>query len=89
MALVSNNITDLKEQLFSSQENNNKTNRELTKREEQIIMLKVDLASVQEKLKLREEEVISYIIRLLKQWNGLIIYLGHACLIDRQSQLWI
>ena len=67
MALVSNNITDLKEQLFSSQENNNKTNRELTKREEQIIMLKVDLASVQEKLKLREEEVISYIIRLLKQ----------------------
>lgn len=48
----------MKEQLSAAHERVKRTNKDLTKRDEQIITLKTDFASVQEKLKLREEEVI-------------------------------
>jgi len=50
-------VTELKEQLSAAIERAKRTNKDLAKRDEQIITLKTDYASVREKLKLREEEV--------------------------------
>ena len=50
-------MVDMKEQLSAAHERAKRSNKDLSRRDEQIITLKTDFASVQEKLKLREEEV--------------------------------
>ena len=57
MAQFVQNISELKLQLQNSLDERGKVNDELNKRDQQIISLKVDLASVEEKLKLMDEEV--------------------------------
>ena len=53
-------MAEMKEQLSSAHERAKRTNKDLAKRDEQIVTLKTELATVQEKLKLREEEVSLY-----------------------------
>ncbi len=50
-------MTEMKEQLAGSHERLKRANRDLSKRDDQIVALKTELASVQERLKLREEDV--------------------------------
>ena len=50
-------MAEMKEQLSAAHERAKRSNKDLSRRDEQIITLKTDFASVQEKLKLREEEV--------------------------------
>ncbi len=57
MTSVTNNMTEMKEQLAGSHERLKRANRDLSKRDDQIVALKTELASVQERLKLREEDV--------------------------------
>ena len=57
MTSVTNNMTDMKEQLAAAHERLKRTNKDLSKRDDQTVALKTELASVQERLKLREEDV--------------------------------
>lgn len=50
-------VSDLKSQLRSSLEQRENGNEELTKRDQQIMSLKVELASIEERFKLKDEEV--------------------------------
>ena len=50
-------MAELKEQLSAAHERAKRSNKDLSRRDEQIITLKTELASILEKLKLREEEV--------------------------------
>ncbi len=57
MTSVTNNMSELKEQLAGYHEKLKKANKDISKRDDQIIALKTEFASVQERLKLREEDV--------------------------------
>jgi len=57
MAQFVQNVSELKLQLQNSLDERGKVNDELNQRDQQIISLKVDLASMDEKLKLMDEEV--------------------------------
>lgn len=58
MANLTREVGEVKSQLQHSFEQQRKQNDELTKRDEKIITLKVDFAAVEERLKLKEEEVM-------------------------------
>lgn len=50
-------VSELKLQLRSSLEQRDNSNEELNKRDQQIMTLKVELASIEERFKLKDEEV--------------------------------
>ena len=58
MSRLIQTISELKVQLQSSLDERGKLNEELSRRDHQLITLKVDLASTDERLKLTDEEVI-------------------------------
>ena len=58
MSRLIQTISELKIQLQSSLDERGKLNEELSRRDQQLITLKVDLASTYERLKLTDEEVI-------------------------------
>ena len=57
MSRLIQTISELKIQLQSSLDERGKLNEELSRRDQQLITLKVELASIDERLKLTDEEV--------------------------------
>ena len=57
MSRLIQTISELKVQLQSSLDERGKLNEELSGRDQQLITLKVELASIDERLKLTDEEV--------------------------------